>query len=242
MTIEVIGARTLGQFVVQPVGEIDNIALAAALNESTSRTATEFARIDSAKAVSEPSASELQLVNKIESTNDEMSQVFFDSELANPVRMSDLNLPTGGKWISVIATATKYSPGTVVYLALTSDPIVISEAVVYMNGNAVIEGSFPIQITGSGGHRLRVVGTRQYADVMVDDKDEVKLSNKTIAEIRLFDMQTSAIVRNIGPNPTGGQNLAVRVVPLRAKLPWWIIWICGWADNQALSIATIRPN
>lgn len=228
MTIEVIGARTLGQFVVQPVGEVDNIALAAALNESTSRTATEFARIDSAKAVSEPSASELLLVNKVESTKEEMSQMFFDSELANPVRIGDLKLPTGGKWITVKASATKYSPGTVVYLALTSDPIVISEAVVDRNGNAVIEGSFPVQIAGSGGHRLRVVGTRQFADVIVDAKGEIKLSDLTIAEIGLFDMQTSATVRYVGPNPTGGRNLAVRVVPLRAKLPWWTLWICGW--------------
>jgi len=25
-----------------------------------------------------------------------------------------------------------------------------------------------------------------------------------------------------------GQNTAVRVVPLRAALPWWTLWICGW--------------
>jgi len=228
VTIEVIGARTLGQFVVQPVGEVDNIALAAALNESTSRTATEFARIDSAKAVSEPSVSELQRVNKIESTKGEMSQVFFDSELVNPVRLSDLTLPTSGKWLTIKASATKYAPGTVVYLAITSEPIVISEAVVDRNGNAVIEGTFPVEIVGSGGHQLRVVGTRRFADVVVDAKGEIKLSDFTIAEIGLFDMQTSATVRYVGPNPTGGQNSAVRVVPLRAKLPWWTLWICGW--------------
>lgn len=240
VSVEVIGARTLGQFVVLRSGAVDNIAIALALLESTNRTATDFARIEDAKAVQEPSASEMKSINKVESTEAQMSQIFNDSELANPVRIGDLNLPQNGNWLQVTASAAKYKPGSVVYLALTSDPIVISEAVVDKLGNAVLAGMFPAEIAGDGGHRIRVVGTRQFADVLVDSKGQISLSESTIAEIVRFDMQTSATIRYSGANTTGGNNIAVRVVPLRAPLPWWTLWICGWTAFLGLILKLSR--
>ena len=240
MSVEVIGARTLGQFVVIRSGAVDNVAIALALLESTNRTATDFARIDDAKAVQEPSASELKTINKVESTDAQMSQEFHDSELANPVRLGDLNLPQNGNWLKVTASAAKYKPGSIVYLALTSNPIVISEAVVDKFGNAVLTGMFPAEIAGNGGHRIRVVGTRQFADVLVDKKGEISLSESTIAEIVRFDMQTSATIRYSGANTMGGHNIAVRVVPLRAPLPWWTLWICGWTVFLGLILKLSR--
>ena len=221
-------------------GAVDNIAIALALLESTNRTATDFARIEDAKAVQEPSASEMKSINKVESTEAQMSQIFNDSELANPVRIGDLNLPQNGNWLQVTASAAKYKPGSVVYLALTSDPIVISEAVVDKLGNAVLAGMFPAEIAGDGGHRIRVVGTRQFADVLVDSKGQISLSESTIAEIVRFDMQTSATIRYSGANTTGGNNIAVRVVPLRAPLPWWTLWICGWTAFLGLILKLSR--
>lgn len=240
VSVEVIGARTLGQFVVLRAGAVDNIAIALALLESTNRTATDFARIDDAKAVQEPSANELKTTNKVESTDAEMSQEFIDSELANPVRLSDLNLPQDGNWLKVTASAVKYKPGSIVYLALTSSPIVISEAVVDQFGNANLSGLFPAEIAGNGGHRIRVVGTRQFDDVLVDKNGEISLSESIIAEIVRFDMQTSATIRYTGANTLGGNNVAVRVVPLRAPLPWWTLWICGWTAFLGLILKLSR--
>ena len=125
------------------------------------------------------------------------------------------------------ASAARYKPGSVVYLAITSDPIVISEAVVDQSGNAVVTGVFPAEIAGNGGHRIRVVGTRQFADVLVDSNGEILLPESALAEISRFDMQTSATVRVSGANNSGGNNVAIRVVPLRSPLPWWTLWICG---------------
>jgi len=240
VSVEVIGARTLGQFVILQSGAVDNIAIALALLESTNRTATDFARIEDAKAVQEPSASVLRTINKVESTDAQMSQEFNDSELANPVRLSDLTLPQNGNWLKVTASAASYKPGSIVYLAITSNPIVISEAVVDQSGKAVLTGLFPAEIAGNGGHRIRVVGRRQFADVLVDSNGEILLSESTIAEIIRFDMQTSATIRYSGANTTGGNNVAVRVVPLRAPLPWWTLWICGWTAFLGLILKLSR--
>jgi len=240
VSVEVIGARTLGQFVILQNGAVDNIAIALALLESTDRTATDFARIEDAKAVQKPSASALGALNNVESTDTQMSQVFNDSELANPVRLSDLTIPQDGNWLKVTASATRYKPGSVVYLAVTSDPIVISEAVVDQSGNAVVTGLFPAEIAGNGGHRIRVVGTRQFADVLVDSNGEIVLPESALAEIVRFDMQTSATIRVSGANTAGGNNVALRVVPLRTPLPWWTLWICGWTAFLGLILKLSR--
>ncbi|MSO59862.1 MAG: hypothetical protein EXQ63_06010 [Ilumatobacteraceae bacterium] len=240
VSVDVSGARTLGQFVVLPTGTVDNIAIALALLESTNRTATDFARIEDAKAVQEPSANELKTTNKVESSEAEMLQEFNDSELANPVRLSDLNLPQEGNWLKVTVAVTRYKPGSIVYLAITSSPVVISEAVVDQIGNAVLTGLFPAETVGNGLHRIRVVGTRQFDDVVVDKKGEILLPESIMAEIVRFDMETSATIRSTGANISGGDNLAVRVVPLRAPLPWWTLWICGWTAFLGLILKLFR--
>ncbi len=240
VSVDVIGTRTLGQFAVLPTGTVDNIAIAAALLESTNRTATDFARIKEAKAVQEPSANELKTTNQIKSTDADMSQQFKDSELVNPVRMSDLSLPQDGKWIKVTLSVTTYKPGSIIYLTITSNPIVISEALVDQFGNAVVTGLFPAEIVGNGLHRIRVVGTRRFDDVVVNKKGEITLTESIIAEIVRFDMQSSATIRSTGANLSGGNNTAVRVVPLRAPLPWWTLWICGLAAFLGLILKLNR--
>lgn len=226
--MEIIGARTVGQFVVLPGGVVDSVAVSAALNESVNRTAAEFVRIEKANPVQAPNQAQLDEINKIESTEDQMSRTFFDSELSNPVRLSDMNFPSNSTWVSVSARVEKYAPGSVIYLALTSSPIVVSEAVVDQNGNAQVSGVFPVQVLGSGAHNLRVIGKRLIEGVIADSKGEIKFSDEAMLEIQRFDMQTSATVRVIGFNTTGGDLTSLRVIPLRAPMPWWTIWFIVW--------------
>lgn len=226
--MEIIGARTIGQFVVLPMGVADAVAISSALNESVTRTSTDFVKIEKATSVAAPTQIELNEINKIESTEDQMSRTFFDSELSNPVRLSDMKLPSNSSWVSVTAKVTKYAPGSVIYLTLTSDPIVVSEAVVDQDGNAQVSGIFPVQVLGSGAHRLRVIGRRLIEGIAADPQGEIKISDEALREIWRFDMQTSSTIRYIGFNTTGGTHAAIRVVPLRAPMPWWTIWFIVW--------------
>jgi hypothetical protein len=240
VTVEIIGARTVGQFVILPSRTVDSITIAAALQESINRTATDFASIDTATAIQKPSSIILQSTNLTLSTDKQMEQTFKDSELTNPVRLSTLDTTQSKAWVKVGAKVAGYTPGSIVYLALTSSPIIISEALVDSQGNATVSGMFPAEIAGNGGHSLRVVGTRQFGDVTVNAKGEIQLSDATLAEVVRFDMQTSATVRYSGQNPTGGNSIAIRVVPLRAPLPWWTLWICSWTVFLGLILKLSR--
>ena len=226
--LEIIGARTVGQFVTVPNVASDGFTIAAALNESVSRTATELVKINDSKAVPAPSQTELEQVNKIESTKDEMGRIFFDSGLPTPTRLYDLRSPVKSSWVSASASVRNYAPGTIIYLTITSDPIVISEAVVDEFGNAQVTGVFPANVFGNGAHSIRVIGRRLIDGVVADANGEIKISNEAMNEIRKFDMQSNATVRYIGYNVSGGTSIAIRVVRLRSLLPWWILWLIVW--------------
>ena len=226
--LEIIGARTVGQFATVPGANLDGFTIAAALNESVSRTAAEFVKIDDSKAVPAPSQIELEEVNKIESTKDEMGRIFFDSGLPTPTRLDDLQLPAKSSWVSASASVKNYAPGTVIYLAVTSDPVVISEAIVDEFGNAQVTGVFPVSVFGNGAHSLRVIGRRLIDGVSADASGEIKISDEAMNEIRKFDMQSNATIRYLGFNTSGGNTTAIRVVPLRSPLPWWTLWLIVW--------------
>ncbi|MFM8508162.1 MAG: hypothetical protein ACKOBR_10830, partial [Actinomycetota bacterium] len=155
-------------------------------------------------------------------------------ELPQPTRLTDLSIPKSKKWLRVSGQADGYVPGSVVYLAVTSAPIVFAEAIVDRSGTAQLVGSFPVDLLPAGGHRLRIVGIRQIAGVTLDQEGEIRLAASTIAEIARFDIQSSATVRISGPNKWGGYHTTVRVVPLREPLPWWTLWLAGWTALLAL--------
>ncbi|MFM9084873.1 MAG: hypothetical protein ACKORC_00125 [Acidimicrobiia bacterium] len=234
LLLEVIGARTTAQFVVTPGSAADPIAIAAAVDESTSRLETDFARVDSVQPLTAPDTASLAALADAKSTDTLMSRIFADSELPEPARLTDLTIPRTGKWLRVSGEARGYVPGSVVYMAVTSDPIVFAEAVVDRDGTARLVGAFPVDLLPAGGHRVRIVGIRQVYGVTLDRQGEIQLAESTIAKIAQFDMQTSATVRISGPNAWGGYHSAIRVVPLREPLPWWTLWIVGWTAILAL--------
>jgi len=234
LLLEVIGARTTAQFVVAPGISSDTVTIAAALNESTARLEKDFARVESAESLTAPDTASLTELADAKSSNTLMSRIFADSDLAEPTRLTDMTIPKSGKWLKITGQAQGYVPGTVVYLAVTSDPIVFAEAIVDRMGNAQLVGSFPLDVLNTGGHRLRIVGIRQVFGVTLDRQGEIQLSESAIAKIAEFDAQTSATVRLTGPNQWGGYHSAIRVVPLREPLPWWTLWIVGWTAFLAL--------
>ena len=228
LSIEVIGARTAGQFVVTPGGTGETLAIASAISESSKRLETDFARIESSESSDVSPTAVLDALRTPLTTETLMNRIFADSELSQPTRLTDLAIPAKGKWLNVKALASGYVPGSVVYLAITSEPIVFAEARVDKNGVARLEGGFPVEVAGVGGHRIRVVGIRQVYGVALDDAGSVQLSDEALATISEFDSQTSATVRISGPNIWGGFHSAVRIVPLRSPLPWWTLLLLGW--------------
>ena len=97
LRIEVIGSRIAGQFVVDGSSAADPIAVAAAIEESTQRTATDFARIDSVKRVIPPTAEGIYSVK----IDDNHREIFKASGLEAPITLASLDVEKSTKWVSV---------------------------------------------------------------------------------------------------------------------------------------------
>lgn len=221
--LEVVGARTTGQFVITPGGVVDAVTVAEALNESVSRNATDFARVGSIQPVSAPKAAELT-AGKVNKT---AVNTFAEANLDKPKTLTDLNLEDATSWVEIKAQATTYKPGSVIYLAVTTQPIILGAAVVDENGNAQIDGYLPADLLPEGGHNIRVVGTRELNGITTNADGTVNIPEKTLAEIRRFDQGTLATVKVLGQNETGGVNAAVRQVWLEKEIPWWTLILVG---------------
>lgn len=224
LLIEVFGSRTTGQFVVAPGTGADPVAIAAALAESTNRRVANFAGVTNAQAVPTPSNENIMGG----SPTDDAIETFAASGLANPITVSDLPILSNSKWIRVDAQVEGYKPGTVVYLAVTTQPVIFGAAVVDKFGKANFSGYLPVDALAQGGHDIRVLGLRELDGVSTDENGEIVLTEATLAEIQRFDEGTKATVKISGPNLVGGVNLAVREIPLLKIKPWWTIWLLLW--------------
>jgi len=221
LRIEVFGSRTTGQFVVAPGNVADPVAIAAALEESRNRRVANFAGVTNAQAVPTPPNENIIGGSP---TNDAI-ETFAASGLANPITVSDLPLLPNSQWIRVDAQVDGYKSGTVVYLAVTTQPVIFGAAVVDKFGKANFSGYLPVDALASGGHDIRVVGLRELDGVSTDENGEIVLAESTLAEIQRFDEGTKATVKISGPNLSGGVNLAIREIPLLKIKPWWTIWL-----------------
>jgi hypothetical protein len=219
--VEVVGARTAGQFIVTPGQALDAVTVTQALQESQSRIATDFARINSATAVAAP---DNRLLADGTLTKD-AAETFKAANLAIPTTVGQLKTGDAKTWIKVSAAVTTFEPGSVVYLTAMSDPVILGAAVVDQFGQAKIDGYLPVDLIGTGGHTIRVVGTRDLEGITTDGNGQVKVSENTLTQIQQFDPGTTATVRVIGANETGGRQVAIREIPLNKDIPWWTLWI-----------------
>jgi phosphodiesterase/alkaline phosphatase D-like protein len=237
LRIEVIGSRIAGQFVLAPGDAGDPIAVAAAIEESTSRNRTAFASIEEVVRTLPP------LADEVYSTKIQAAQIdlFAASGLAKPQSLGSLNFGSKTKWISVYAKASTYVPGSIVYLTVTSQPIIFAEAVVDKFGKANITGKLPIDLLETGGHSLRLVGIRSFEGVSTDANGEIQLNDYAVNEIQKFDDGTQATVILSGTSADGGVHSAIREIPLDRDVPWWTVWFAFISGIILLVIRLWKP-
>lgn len=219
LRVEVIGSRIAGQFVAAPGDAGDPIALAKAIEESTQRNATNFANITNVVRVGAPNASQVYSspLTKVE------IQLFAAAGLDIPSRASSFISRTD-KWVEVTASAQTYLPGTRVYLAVTSSPMIFGAADVGQDGKAMIIGRLPIGALENGGHSIRIVGIRSLDGITADKSGSIKISDATLTEIRKFDNGTKATLIISGNSNGGGLQTLVREIPLERPVQWWTLW------------------
>jgi hypothetical protein len=235
LCVEVIGARTTARFVLTSLTGVDQVILLQQLERSSRDNRSDFAGIDSVHTGS-PSDS-FRLWESEEAS--EAADVFTFSRLAPPARQDALLGDGPYTWLSVESSVAGYLPGSVVYLTATSDPIVFGEAIVGDDGHALISGDVAVELLGVGEHRLRVVGTRSFLDISADSEGEIRLPQRILDEIALFDLGTDATIIVTGNNPNGGVHTVMRVVPLDPVSPWWTLWVIGWTAFLVL-LARLR--
>lgn len=219
--IRIVGARTGARFVVSDVEQVDRRTLIEAIKRSIPAQASEFFRIAAIDGDGAPP--ELREWDEFE--REAAVELFAASGLDEPRTLGDLRGEDLSDWIPVRANAATYVPGSVVYLTLTSAPIVLAEATVDAAGTADLVGSLPASVLTSGEHRIRLVGIRALDGVSVDDAGDIEISDELMVEIERFDLGTQSTIAIVGENPSGGSHLAVRVVPLVPVAPWWTLLV-----------------
>lgn len=237
LRIEVTGSRISGQFVVSPASIADPVALATAIEESTARTKSNFAQVNSVvPALSAPQSSQIfdtPITTKV-------SEVFAASGLDKPRTVGDLKPSTKQKWLSVDASVNSYVPGSTVYLVVTTQPTILAAATVGKDGVASLEGLLPVDLLDAGGHNIRLVGTRLIDGVSADNAGNITLDDSAITEIKKFDEGTKATVALYGKSSTGSTMSAVREVYLDKFVAWWTVWLAAGIALLALFIRFLR--
>jgi len=237
LRIEVTGSRISGQFVVSPASIADPVALATAIEESTSRTKSNFAQVNSVvPATTAPQSNQIfdtPITTKV-------SDVFAASGLEKPRTVGDLKPSTKQKWLSVDASVSSYVPGSTVYLVVTTQPTILGSATVGKDGKANLEGLLPVDLLDAGGHNIRLVGTRLIDGVSADDAGNITLDDSAITEIKKFDEGTKATVALYGKSSAGSTMSAIREVYLDKVVAWWTVWLAAGIALLALLIRFLR--
>jgi hypothetical protein len=218
--IEVLGARTGARFVVTEANQVDSFTLIRAIQASIPAQSADFFALDDVRPAVAPQIPPVW----VEEEREGIAEFFAASGLPAPVSLADLDTSGFGEWIQVTGSAETYLPGSIVYLTLTSEPLVLASAEVARDGSVLVTGSLPVEWLSAGEHRVRLVGIRALDGVSVDDQGEVQLSDELMAEIQRFDLGTQSTIAVMGPNLTGGDHVALRVVPLVPEAPWWTLW------------------
>lgn len=221
--VQVTGARTTAQFVVDPTTLGDPLGLVTALDESSLRLTADFAVLRSADITDRP-ADDVLLGGQV---SYDARAVFEAAGLARPVLVDALGVGNAARWVIVEADAKGYLPGSVVYLVVTTQPVIVAATVVDRDGDAELVGAIPADLFPAGAHDLRLVGTRVLTGATANDAGEIRLSEQAMDDIQRFDAGTWATVEVTGTAANGGTATAVRVVLLGLEAPWWTVIALG---------------
>jgi hypothetical protein len=219
--VEILGARTGARFVLTNAQVVDTFALVRAIENSIPAQSADFFALADVTQGNRPVPSAAWTAEQRE----QVAQFFAASGLDAPMSLADLDVAAFSSWVQVSGSAQTYAPGTVVYLAVTSQPLVIASAVADDRGFVEIAGTFPADWLDAGEHRIRLVGVRALDGASVGEAGEVQLSDALMAEIQRFDLGTQSTIAVIGSNESGGTHTALRVVPLTPVAPWWTLWV-----------------
>jgi uncharacterized repeat protein (TIGR02543 family) len=218
--IEILGARTGARFVVSETSLIDQVTLIRAIEASVPAQAANFFSIESVRAVDQPLVPPAW--TREERTG--VTEFFAGAGLPEPKNLGDLNLQNYANWLLVTAKSSSYAPGTLVYLTLTSEPLILGSAVVGKDGTATLSGTIPVEFLTAGEHRVRLVGIRALDGAFVDGEGEIQVTAELLSEIERFDLGTQATIAVIGENTQGANHVAMRIIPLIPVAPWWTLW------------------
>ncbi len=219
-TVEILGARTGARFVVTETSAIDTVTLVRAMRTSIEAQRSDFFAINEVAPATEPIPAPEWNEQQRSTAND----LFTRSGLPAPRTLAEFDTSQFTSWVFVSTEASTYAPGTTVYLTLTSQPVVLAEAVVDEDGEVSISGTLPAEILEAGEHRVRLVGIRALDGVSVADDGSIVVSDELMNEIERFDLGTQSTIAVVGTNPTGDTHAAIRIIPLVPVAPWWLLW------------------
>lgn len=236
-SLRVQGAKTTGQFLIAGGTAIDPTVIVEALASSLQDHGTDFARLLSTTSVKDVALSDVVtgVVTK------EALELFEASRLGAPRTLGAFDLTTATDWVGVEAAVNGYVPGSVVYLVVTSEPIIFGSAIVGKDGAVELSGLLPLSVLETGAHNIRLVGTRDLGGVFVDGQGVVQVSDETMSQIERFDGGTNAIVAISGTAPEGS-HMAVRLIPLDQQIPWWTVLVYVAIGFFMLYLVSRRPD
>jgi hypothetical protein len=234
--IEVVGVRTGARFVLGPQAVTDSERVAEAMASSVAASSTDFFEVRSVGAVSEPTPP----ATWDESERNAVLSLFESSGLPAPKSLNDFDVSSFTQWVKIESEAKTYVPGSTVYWAVTSEPIVIGQARVNASGDAELVGTIPAELLGAGEHRIRLIGIRLLDGVSVDEDGNVQVTDDVMTEILRFDQGTQVTVAVLGQNPDGEQHTSLRIVALPDDVAaaWWPLWIIAGAFGLFVVVRT----
>jgi hypothetical protein len=212
---DIAGARTVGQFIVAGSGLLDRSAVIGALEESIARRSGSFTRVVDI-AAGNPNGARL-----VSSIVPAFSRLFAETRLGTPRAVGDLGVDEAQRWVTAVVDVSGMRPGSPVALAVTSEPIIIGQAVAGPDGAARVTGWIPLDQLEPGAHSLRVVGVRQLQGAVVDDRGEVRMTPEIIAQVAELDPGTAATLTIAGSTAGDDTLIAQRRVLIDDNTPWW---------------------
>jgi len=221
VSVEMLGVRTVARFVLTDVSRIDTFAITSMLRTSARAQSADFVLLEEV----EPQARAPMTAPLDSAVQRTLGEVLDVVGLAGPRMLAELEGEAARDWIGLTVRGTSYVPGTAVHLVVTSSPVVLASGAVDADGAFVLDGSLPLDRLGAGEHRIRVVGIRQVDGVIEAEGDDIRLTDRGLAEVRRFDVGSRAMVALVGRNAEGGSHVAVRIVNLDPVPPWWTLGV-----------------
>jgi hypothetical protein len=216
---DVIGAKTAAVIAVSSTSRINVADIKSAIVQSSSSNS--FVKVGEVNSTSNPNTNGIGIA--------EISpldlHVFETIGLEQPQLLTQISSESATDWINFNVTVDTYKPGSTVYLAMTSSPIVFATAVVGADGRASLGGDMAMSLLPPGIHKLRVIGNRALGQIVVDENGGLTLNAGQMGEIQNFDSGTNVTVRLQGMQVNGDSQTIIRIIPLGEDVPWWLLWI-----------------